>query len=199
MRVGRSPGSLGVRVHGADERRANDRGAQVDAALEAGCQAGLRMGRDILRNTAACFAKESGAIPGGDTAFMKKNQARCPRAVMCRVWLGFSPSGYYDWAVAPAVGAGDATPSSRQESWLSGSRAARPTTPAGSTRRSATSRRRTSRDLTMRPEANLSRRGGRSVAGSSGPLASQDSLVAALHRWRGERRSHIRHHHNPKK
>ena len=50
----------------------------------------------------------------------------------------------------------------------------------------------------MRPEANLRRRGGRSSPGFSGPLASSGSLVAPLHRWRGERRNHIRHHQPPK-
>ena len=50
----------------------------------------------------------------------------------------------------------------------------------------------------MRPEANLQRRGGRSSSGFSGLLASSGSLVTPLHRWKSEKRNHIRHH-QPKK
>ncbi len=68
------------------------------------------------------------------------------------------------------------------------------TTPAGSTRRSATRRPRTSRNSTMRPEANLQHRGEGSSPGFSCSLASSESLVSPLHRCRGQRRNHIRHH-----
>ena len=68
------------------------------------------------------------------------------------------------------------------------------TTPAGSTRRSATNHRRTSRNSTMLPEANRQRRGWPKLSSFSGLLASSGSLVTPLHRWRGEKRNHIRHH-----
>ena len=68
------------------------------------------------------------------------------------------------------------------------------TTPAGFTLRWATTRRRTSRDSTMRPEANLQRRSGRGSTGFSCSLASSGVLVASLHRWRGYRRNHFTHH-----
>ena len=64
---------------------------------------------------------------------------------------------------------------------------------AGCTRRWATTRRRTSRDSTMRPEANPQRRGGGSAPDLSGPLASSRSHVASLQRWREVGRDHVRH------
>ncbi len=56
----------------------------------------LRMERDILKKTAAWFARESDSIPGKDSRRVKAHRAQFPIRVMCRV-LGLSPSGYYAW------------------------------------------------------------------------------------------------------
>ena len=64
------------------------------------------------------------------------------------------------------------------------------TTLADSTPRSDTSRRPTSRNSTMQPEANPRRRGNDSAPGFFGLLASSGSLVAPIQRRREERRTY---------
>ena len=106
-----------------------------------------------------------------------------------------------DRHIAPLARRGDCSRSARarrrgrrQRGAKSSASSRASTTHAASTRRSATNRRPTSRNSTMRLEANLRRRGVRSSPGFSGLLASSTSLVTPLHRWKSEKRNHIRHH-----
>ena len=96
------------------------------------------------------------------------------------------------WSASSSTEVAFRHPRTRGVKSLASSRAS--TTPAGSIRRSATSRRRTSRDSTMRPEAKVQRRGDRSAPDFSWLFASSAMYLASLREMTREKRNHIRHH-----